>query len=128
MQDRPSASELIDAVRGFLEHEIAPSLRDHRLRFRTLVAMNALGIVDREMKLVDEALSGEYERPLSLLGLVESRPEVTAALRKRVLELNRELAGHIRSGHVPDETLDHVRQTVRDKLRVASPKYLEGYK
>lgn len=46
--DRPTAGELADAVRGFLEAEILPTLEDPRLRFRTLVAMNALGIVERE--------------------------------------------------------------------------------
>jgi hypothetical protein len=35
-------------VREFLEAEILPALDDHRLRFRTLVAMNALTIVERE--------------------------------------------------------------------------------
>ena len=46
--DRPTASELATAVREFLEAEILPALDDHRLRFRTLVAMNALTIVERE--------------------------------------------------------------------------------
>jgi len=46
--DRPNASELATAVREFLEAEILPTLTDHRLRFRTLVAMNALSIVERE--------------------------------------------------------------------------------
>ena len=46
--DRPNASELATAVREFLEAEILPVLTDHRLRFRTLVAMNALSIVERE--------------------------------------------------------------------------------
>lgn len=46
--DRPTAGELAAAVREFLEAEILPTLDDHRLRFRTLVAMNALSIVERE--------------------------------------------------------------------------------
>jgi len=46
--DRPNASELATAVREFLEAEILPVLSDHRLKFRTLVAMNALSIVERE--------------------------------------------------------------------------------
>jgi hypothetical protein len=48
VHDRPVAGELAAAVREFLEQEILPVLDDHRLRFRTLVAMNALGIVERE--------------------------------------------------------------------------------
>ena len=46
--DRPTAAELATAVREFLEFEILPTIDDHRLRFRTLVAMNALSIVERE--------------------------------------------------------------------------------
>jgi len=48
VSDRPSAGELAEAVREFLERELLPTLDDHRLRFRTLVAMNALSIVERE--------------------------------------------------------------------------------
>jgi hypothetical protein len=48
VNDRPSGGELAAAVREFLELEILPTLDDHRLRFRTLVAMNALSIVERE--------------------------------------------------------------------------------
>ena len=46
--DRPTAAELATAVREFLETEILPTLDDRRLRFRTLVAMNALSIIERE--------------------------------------------------------------------------------
>ena len=46
--DRPTAAELATAVREFLEAEILPLLDDQRLRFRTLVAMNALSITARE--------------------------------------------------------------------------------
>ena len=53
--DRPTAGELATAVREFLEAEILPTLDDHRLRFRTLVAMNALSIVERESPVPTEA-------------------------------------------------------------------------
>ena len=55
MTDRPTAAELAAAVRAFLEHEILPTLDDHRLRFRALVAMNALSIVERELPTPGEA-------------------------------------------------------------------------
>jgi hypothetical protein len=55
MSDRPTAAELATAVREFLEEEILPTLDDHRLRFRTLVAMNALSIVEREAPAPTEA-------------------------------------------------------------------------
>ena len=98
--DRPNASELATAVREFLEAEILPVLTDHRLRFRTLVAMNALSIVYREL----EALP------------VEDDAE------------QRELATQIRAGDVPPGALRRVKADVEARLRIASPRYLEGYR
>ncbi len=48
VHDRPSAGELAAAVREFMGSELLPTIDDQRLRFRTLVAMNALAIVERE--------------------------------------------------------------------------------
>jgi hypothetical protein len=99
VSDRPTAQELTEAIQEFLGGEILPLLTDHRLRFRLLVAMNALGIVHRE-----------------LAGLP---PEDDAA--------QRELARRIRAGDVPPGTLDRVKADVEARLLVASPRYLERY-
>ena len=101
MTDRPTAPELVEAVREFLEHEILPTLDDHRLRFRTLVALNALGIAERELTSSEEGPSLE--------------------------ELD-ELARRIRAGEVPESVLPELRRLVAAKLRVASPRYLEKYR
>ena len=62
MQDRPTQRELVEAAREFFEREILPTIADPRLRFRALVALNALGISEREMfagdGFVDEELRG----------------------------------------------------------------------
>ena len=99
MSDRPTAQELTEAIQEFLGGEILPLLTDHRLRFRLLVAMNALGIVYRE-----------------LAGLP---PEDDAA--------QRELARRIRAGDVLPGTLARVKADVEARLLVASPRYLERY-
>jgi hypothetical protein len=65
-----------------------------------LVAMNALGIVYREL----EALPAEDD---------------TAA---------RALAVRIRAGDVPPGTLRRVKADVEARLRVASPRFLETYR
>jgi hypothetical protein len=93
--DRPSARELVEAAREFVEREILPTLDDRRLRFRTLVALNALGIAARELA----------EQP-------EPEPDW-------------ELARRIRAGDVPADALDRIKADVEAKLRVASPRYLE---
>jgi hypothetical protein len=83
--DRPTAAELATAVREFLEAEILPTLDDHRLRFRTLVAMNALSIVERE---APGPVSGDWEMARRIRAgdirdgdLEALRAEVAAKLR-----------------------------------------------
>ncbi|MDL1885067.1 hypothetical protein FBR01_15630, partial [Anaerolineae bacterium CFX8] len=50
MYDRPTLSELLDAVRAHLEENIIPLLKDDRkLYYQTLVAVNALRIDGREL-------------------------------------------------------------------------------
>ena len=98
MTDRPSARELAAAVHEFLETEILPTLDDPRMRFRTLVAMNALSIVERE--------SPEPSPP---------DPEDV------------ELARRIRAGDVREDDLETLTWRSRERLLVASPGYLERY-
>jgi Domain of unknown function (DUF6285) len=98
--DRPTSAELVEAVREFLEEEVLPEFDDRRLRFRTLVATNALAIAARE-------LSTENVGP--------TEAELHA------------LARQIRAGEVPEGTLALLKKQVADKLRVASPRYLERY-
>ena len=98
MADRPTAPELVEAAREFLESEILPTLDDHRLKFRTLVAMNALAIARRELE----------------VGVPEADEE----------EL-RELARRIRAGDAPELAL--LKERVAAKLRVSNPQYLERY-
>lgn len=120
MSDRPSASELADAVREFLEAEVLPAAGDPRLRFRVLVAANALSILKRELELGDELLREEIAllRPLS--GALPS-----GTLREQAHALSAELSRRIRRGDVPRGTLEALRRIAELKLRVASPRHLE---
>ncbi len=128
MQDRPTAGELVEAVREFLETEILPDLSDPRAKFRTLVAMNALGILEREMTQEEALLRAELARLTSLLpGEGPTPPGSLGELKGRVADLNRTLARAIRDGDVPEGALSALKQTVAEKLEVASPRYLERY-
>jgi hypothetical protein len=100
MSERPTAQELCEAILEFLGGEILPTLTDHRLRFRMLVAMNALGIVHREL----EGLPKEDDAEL------------------------RALAGRIREGDVPPGTVQRVKADVEARLRIASPQFLDTYR
>lgn len=117
MQDRPTAAELIEAVREFLESEAGPALGG-RTAFHARVAANALAIVGRELADGPRLDREEGERLRALLG---RDGDLTT--------LNAELARRIRDGSLdwrePD-VIDHVRRTVRDKLAVANPRMLEG--
>ena len=99
MSERRTAEELAEAIEEFLAGEILPTLDDPRLRFRTLVALNALGIVGRE--------------------LAKLPPEDDAE--------QRELAARIRAGAVPAGTLARVKADVEERLRIASPHYVERH-
>lgn len=128
MQDRPHAGELAEAVREFVETEILPRIDDPRLRFRALVAANGLAILEREIALGAPLVRREVGSLARLLGRTESIPADLDELRRRAADLNRELARRIRAGDSPEGTLAHLLSTVADKLRVASPRYLERYR
>lgn len=128
MQDRPTAAELLDAVRGFLELELLPALDDARLRFRVRVAMNALGIIKRELAREPALLRAEVERLGRLLGHDIAPGNTRPELRSQALALAGELAARIRRGDPPAGTLAVLKAIGADKLAVASPRYLERYR
>ena len=120
MPDRPTALELLEAVRGFLENEVAKGATDPRLRFRALVAANALGIATREVQPDDQVAAAEARILRDLLG---GQP-AGAAPADEARALSAELCRRIRGGQAPRDTLAAVRRIVEAKLAVASPRYL----
>jgi hypothetical protein len=128
MQDRPNAAELAEAVREFIETEVLPGIDEPRLRFRVLVAANGLGILERELRLGAPLVRREVESLGRLLGRADPAPDDLEELRQRAVDLNRDLVRRIREGDTPEGTLAHCVATVADKLRVASPRYLERYR
>jgi len=96
MADRPSAPELVEAVAEFLEREVLPLMTDHRMKFRTLVALNALGIAHREL-------------------MQQHAPDDAEALLRQV-----------RARGADPALLPELKRHVAAKLRVSNPRYLEG--
>ena len=137
MQDRPTALELLAAVREFITRQVVPALEGGR-QFHARVAANVLGIVERELQDGDEQLRAEWMR-LRTLCVPDAAQEAVAddvppleppVLRAAVGALNAELAARIRQGDADrgplrDAVLAHLRATVEDKLRIANPSYLE---
>ena len=118
MHDRPSAAQLVAAVRDFLERVAQPELRGHSA-FHARVANNALAIVERELALGAEQDAAERERLRALLG-------ADGPLEAQ----NRALCREIRAGRIGLDTpglLDHLRATTLAKLAVDQPSY-SGYR
>jgi Domain of unknown function (DUF6285) len=106
--DAPGAVELVEAVREFLEGDVAEAT-EGRVRFHARVAARALAIVEREL-VSAERMGAEHARRLAALGFGSDA----------------ELAAAIRSGACDDrwdEVAAVVRATVADKLAVANPGY-----
>jgi hypothetical protein len=106
----PDAGALVEAVREFLERDVMAAT-EGRVQFHTRVAVNVLGMVEREIALGD-AQRERHAEGLQQLGL----------------STEAELAAAIRSGTLDDrlaEVRAFVTDTVRSKLEVANPKYLE---
>src|ERR671923_1584797 len=116
MADRPDAAELVEAVREFIEAEVLPAVSDARLKFRLLVAANALTIAQRDLQIGDELLAEEVTLLEKLSG---SRASGTP--RERTTALARELSCRIRRGDVPPGAVETLRRIADLKLRAASP-------
>lgn len=107
--DRPSALELLESIREWLERDVLTSV-DGRLQFHTRVAINSLNIVLRELKI------GEDQE--------EHHRQVMENLGK---SSDAELAQAIRAGEYDDRLPDLLRAlspVIEDKVRVANPQYL----
>lgn len=114
MQDKPSARDLVTAVREFIETVAMPNLEGHA-GFHARVAANALAIVERELTLGPQAEAAEQARLKALLG------------RDGTLEeLNRALCTAIRAGEIDLQTQglkEHLWETTLAKLAIDQPRY-----
>jgi hypothetical protein len=109
--DRPTAAELIEAVREFLESEVLAAT-EGRVQFHTRVAVNALGMVERELS-EGASMASAHRRRLDALGFADDEA-LAAAIRDGQLDVRR------------DEVFVALYETVVEKVRVANPDYLEG--
>ncbi len=115
MHDAPSAKELIEAVKAFIDKTSAPQLTGHAA-FHARVASNVLATVLREMEIRPVAEAAEQARLESLLGVSGESVE----------SLNRRLCEDIRSGRMSLSTeglLAHLKSTTIAQLSVDQPGY-----
>jgi Domain of unknown function (DUF6285) len=110
--DRPTATELLTAVRHFLSTTLSDEVSG-QLAFHCRVAANMLAIVERELASQQEHAIAHRAR-LDRLGMADDA----------------ELAAAIASGAVDDRYPDvnaALRDAVWDKLAVANPKYVRPF-
>ena len=115
MHDAPSAKELIEAVKAFIDKTAAPQLTGHAA-FHARVASNVLATVLRELEIRPVAEAAEVGRLKALLGTSGGSAD----------ELNVKLCDAIRSGRMDLSTeglLSHLKSTTIDQLSVDQPGY-----
>jgi hypothetical protein len=115
MHDAPSARELIEAVKAFIDQTAAPQLTGHAA-FHARVASNALATVLRELEIRPAAEAAEVTRLQALLASTQNDPDL----------LNRQLCAQIQAGRVDLTTpglLIHLKSTTIAQLSVDQPGY-----
>lgn len=113
--DRPSAAELINATREFLQDKIAPELSGYNA-FQLRIATNVLAIVERELEIYPDVTMQETAALQALTGsyLTDNKA------------LERELSTQIRDSKVTLDTpglQDYLWDSVMTKLAIDQPKY-----
>jgi hypothetical protein len=115
MHDAPSAKELIEAVKAFIDKTAAPQLTGHAA-FHARVASNALATVLRELEIRPAAEAAEKARLEALLGTSGATAN----------DLNQKLCDAIRTGVMDLSTpglLPHLKSTTIAQLSVDQPGY-----
>ncbi|MCI4644411.1 MAG: DUF6285 domain-containing protein [Hyphomonadaceae bacterium] len=115
MSRKPTAEELVAAVRLFLKETVRPQLEGHAA-FHTKVAENALAIVARELAQGEAAEQAAIASARALLGTDEEDLD----------QLTRRLCEAIRTGEISLATpglLTHLRTVAVNQLNIDQPKY-----
>lgn len=116
MHDQPSVSELVQAVKNFIEQSAAPNLTGHAA-FHARVASNVLATVLRDLEQRPQSESAERARLLDLLG---------GSADQSMKALNEALSARIKSGEMTPETpglLSHLKATTIAQVEIDQPRY-----
>ncbi|EQA45138.1 hypothetical protein LEP1GSC050_4038 [Leptospira broomii serovar Hurstbridge str. 5399] len=127
MQDKPTSTELLEAIQDFLMKEVLPEFRDKDLlSYKTLVSWNMLGVVSREIRSGEELLDKELSRLAKLLKKDGKFPSTLNEKKKLASGWNLELRDLIRKEKktIDDRSYwEHVKESVREKVEVTNPRF-----
>jgi len=124
-QDRPTASELLEATAEYLFAELRPEVPREQ-RFKVLVAANLCAVVAREIAAGAEPGREDLALFAELLGEEVEPPADPAELESATRVAAAELARRLRSGELDariEELAPRLEEHVRRKLEVARPDY-----
>ena len=116
MHDQPSPSELIAAVKHFIDETAKPQLQGHAA-FHARVASNVLATLLRDL----EARPGNDAAELTRLQTLLNAPDETD-----LAVLNQKLCGDIQNRRLKVDSpglLDHLKATAIAQVEVDQPKY-----
>jgi aminoglycoside phosphotransferase (APT) family kinase protein len=111
LHDIPTARGLVEAVREFVEGDVMGAT-EGRVRFHARVAVNVLGMVERQLLMGPEQ-EARHAHALAGLGVADDA-ELATSIRHGDMD-----------GRLP-EVWSVMEEAVRDKLLVANPRHLDG--
>ena len=117
MHDQPSVSELVQAVKNFVDETAMPQL-EGRAGFHARVASNVLATILRDLEARTDNDEQEKTRLLRLLK--------NEAVSEDLSELNSQLQEKIRSGDFGIDSvplMEHLKKTAIAQLKVDQPNY-----
>jgi hypothetical protein len=132
MYDQPNISQLVAAVRGYLENE-QPATNQVGSQYaqQRANAIHVLDMIEREIQFNVDHLKGEWARLNFVQKLTTLMPadlnEAKAALRERNRKLCEEIsAGRFDYAPARAALFEHLLVTTRTHLEVANPDFLQA--
>ena len=132
MYDQPSISQLVAAVRGYLEKEITSDNQSNNQQAQQRHnAIRLLGMIEREIQFNADHLKGEWSRLNFVQKLTTPLPVDPNEAKSALLERNRKLCEEINAGrfdYAPARAalFEHLLVTTRAHLEVANPDFLRS--
>lgn len=114
--NRPTAAELLEAAREFLEAEAMDAIAADDVKFKLRIAINVLKLIERELLLGPGNEARELGQLQALLGRADESLE----------RLNAGLCDRIRAGEFDDglqQLLPCLQESTLDKLAIDNPRY-----
>ena len=132
MLDQPNISQLLQAVRGYLQNEVVPANQvDGKQPEAALLAIRILSMVEREIQMDADHLKAEWARLNFVQNTTPTIPADSNEAKAALTERNRKLCEEITAGrydYAPARAalFEHLLMTTRAQLEVANPDFLQA--